>query len=175
MGKSFRAGIAVSLILAATAAGACGDKLSAFSRHTNYRGNLAHSAQILLFAPAGSTAHTLAADPQFQGALKKGNHKLRVADSAAQLSSELASGNFDLVLADAGAAAKVDEQMHAQSSSAVFVPVMDSPSKSELRDIEHRYSVVLMSHARSSRYVDILDDAVELRMARSQPSRMARK
>jgi len=174
MGKPLRAAVAFSLILAATAAGACGDKLSAFSRAVKHS-NRAHRAQILLLAPAGSTAATLAADPQFQRAVQKGHHELRIADSDDRLSSELATGNIDLVLADAGFAAKVEEQIRAKSSSAVFVPILNFPSKTELGEMEHRYSVVLTAHAKSGRYLDTLDDAVELHMERSQPTRMARK
>jgi len=80
-----------------------------------------------------------------------------------------------LVLADAGFAAKVEEQIRAKSSSAVFVPILNFPSKTELGEMEHRYSVVLTAHAKSGRYLDTLDDAVELHMERSQPTRMARK
>jgi len=80
VGKSLRVAVAFSLILAATAAGACGDKLSAFSRAVNHS-NRAHRAKILLLAPAGSTAAALAANPQFQLAVKKGRHEVRVADS----------------------------------------------------------------------------------------------
>ncbi|HKS97554.1 MAG TPA: hypothetical protein VJV74_15675, partial [Terriglobia bacterium] len=116
------------MILAATAAGACGDKLSAFSRAGNHS-NRAHRAQILLLAPAGSTTAALAEDAQFQRAVKKGRHELRIADSDDRLSSELATGTFDLVLADAGLAAKVEEQIRLKSSSTVFVPVLNSPSK----------------------------------------------
>jgi hypothetical protein len=174
VGKSLRVGVALSLILAATAAGACGDKLSAFSRAVKHS-NGVHTAQILLLAPAGSAAATLAANPHFQRAVKTGRHELRIADSDDRLSSELATGNFDLVLADAGLAAKVEEQIRSKSSSAVFVPVLNSPSKAELRDMEHRYPVVLTSHANSGRYLDALDDAVELHIEHSQPARIARK
>ena len=174
MDKSLRVAVAFSLIFAATVAGACGDKLSAFSRAGNHS-NRAHRAQILLLAPAGSTTAALAEDAQFQRAVKKGRHELRIADSDDRLSSELATGTFDLVLADAGLAAKVEEQIRAKSSSTVFVPVLNSPSKAELRDMEHRYSMVLTAHAKSGRYLDTLDDAVELHMERSQPTRTARK
>jgi hypothetical protein len=174
VGKSLRVGVALSLILAATAAGACGDKLSAFSRAVKHS-NGAHRAQILLLAPVGSAAAILAANPQFQRALKTGRHGLRIADSEDRLASELASKNFDLVLADGDIAAKLEEQIRAKSFSTVFVPVLNSPSKSELRDMEHRYSVVLTAHAKSGRYLDILDDAVQLHMERSQLTRTARK
>jgi hypothetical protein len=174
VGKPLRAAIVFSLILAATAAGACGDKLSAFSRAVKHS-NRAHRAQILLLAPAGSAAATLAANPQFQRAVRKGRHELRIADSYDRLSPELAAGDFDLVLADAGLAAKVEEQIRLKSSSTVFVPVLNSPSKVELRDMEHRYYVVLTSHAKSGRYLDAVDEAVELHLERSQPTRMARK
>lgn len=174
MGKPLRAALVFSLILASTAASACGDKLSAFSRALNH-GSRAHRAQILLLAPAGSTTAALAADAQFQRAVKKGRHQLRIADSDDRLSSELATGNVDLVLADADLAAKVEEQIRLKSSSTLFVPVLSSPSKAMLRDTEHRYSVVLTSRAKSSRYLDALDDAVELHMEHNQPTRMARK
>jgi hypothetical protein len=174
VGKPLRAALVFSLILATTAASACGDKLSAFSRAGNHSSRV-HRAQILLLAPAGSAAAALAADAQFQRAVKKGRHELRVADSDDRLSSELATENFDLVLADAGLAAKVEEQIRLKSSSALFVPVLNSPSKAELRDMEHRYSVVLTSRAKSGHYLDALDDAVELHMERNQPTRMARK
>jgi hypothetical protein len=119
--------------------------------------------------------YALAANPQFQLAVKKGRHELRVADSDDRLWSELATKNFDLVLADARIAAQLEEQIRAKSSSTVFVPVLNFPSKSELRNMEHRYSVVLTAHAKSGRYLDTLDDAVELHMERSQPMRTARK
>jgi hypothetical protein len=172
--KFFRPVLALSLILAATAAGACGDKLSAFSRRAQYR-NASQSGQILLFGLPGSRAATLAGDPEFQTAVKKSGHKLRVVDSAERLSSELASGSFDVVLADADSAAKVEDQMQSHSSSAVFVPVIDAPSKADLRAMQRHYAVVVTSHAKTGHYIDALDDAVDLHAQRKQPTKMARK
>ena len=174
MGKIVSAAVGISLLLSSIALNACGDKLTAFSRGANYR-NGNHSAQILLFAPSGSPAASLAADAQFQAALKKGNHKLRVADSPDKFTSELASGNFDLVIAAPDSAPKVEDQLRSHSSSALVVPVVDSPSKAELKEMEHRFPVVLTSHAKAGRYLDSLDDAIELRLQRAQPTRMARK
>jgi hypothetical protein len=161
-------------VLSTTFANACGDKLSAFSRAAHNK-DLVHSAQILLLAPARSAGAALAADPQFQSALKKGNHKLRVVDSVDQMAGELASGNFDLVLADAESLSKVEGLMRSSSSSAVLVPVMDAPSNSALRTLGRRYSAVLVPHSKSGHYLDVIDDAVEVRMQRAQPTRMARK
>jgi hypothetical protein len=174
VGNFVRAAVVIALLFAASASFACGDKLTAFSRGANYR-NGTHAAQILLFAPNGSAAASLAADAQFQAALKKGNHKLRVADSADNFASALASGTFDLVVAAPDSGPKVEEQLRSHSSSALFVPVIETPSKVELREMEHRYPVVLTSHAKAGRYLDSLDDAIEFRLQRSQPTRMARK
>jgi hypothetical protein len=174
VGKLFRAALGFSLIWAATSAGACGDKLSAFA-HGARHGYPVHPAQIVVFTPPGSTAAVFANDPQFQSAVKKGGHKVRLADSAQELTSYLASGNVDLVLADMDSMSQIEERMKPPSTSALFVPIVNAKSKADLRSMEHRYPIVLLSHAKASHYLDALDDAAELHTQRGQLVKMARK
>jgi hypothetical protein len=172
--KTLPALLVLCVLLSSALAYGCGDKLSAFTRaaHNN---DLIRSARILLFAPAKSAAAVLAIDSQFQSAVKKGKHKLTVVDSADELRAQIGSGNFDLILADADAASLLEQQINSGLSLPMFVPVLDAPAKSELRAAERRYSVVLTAHSRTGQYLDTIDDAVGIRLRRSQPTRVARK
>src|SRR5436305_2303114 len=100
MRKILPSAIIVIFVLSAIPAIGCGDKLVGLSHGAHYM-NMAHPGVVLVFAPAGSSAATLATDEQFQTAIKKDRHVLRVATDEKQLAAELSSGKFDIVLTDA--------------------------------------------------------------------------
>jgi len=161
-------------VLAAIPAIGCGDKLVGLSHGAHYM-NLAHPGVILIYAPSGSSAATLAADEQFQTAVKKDRHIVRVASDEKQLAAELASGKFDIVLTDANKASEMDHHLQAHASPAIVVPVVETQTKAEIKALQHQYPVVVVAHSKSGKYRAAMDDAMEARMQNGQPMTMASK
>jgi hypothetical protein len=174
MKKRLPLGITIALLLATLPAGACGDKLLGLAHGPHYM-DLSHPANILLYAPAGSNAAGLTTDEQFQSAIRKGKHKLQIADTPQKFTAALDSGSFDVVLADASAAAELSHQLSAASSLATLVPIVGSQSKTEVKALQREYMVTVSSHGKSGGYLDALDEAMQLKMERNRPMTMARK
>jgi hypothetical protein len=161
-------------VLAAIPAIGCGDKLVGLSHGAHYM-NLAHPGVILIYAPSGSSAASLAADEQFQTAIKKDRHTLHVANDEQQLAAELAAGKIDLVLTDAAKAPEMDKRLHAHSSAAIVVPVLDAQTKAEVKALQHQYGALVTVHGKIGKYRAAIDDAMEARMQNGQPMTMASK
>src|SRR6266404_6276013 len=138
MQKCLPGAIVVVFVLAAIPAIGCGDKLVGLTHGAHYM-NLAHPGVVLLFAPTGSSAANLAADEQFQTAIKKDRHVLRVATDEKQLAAELTSGKFDIMLTDANKSAEMDRHLQAHSSPAIVVPGVENQTKAEIKALEHQY------------------------------------
>ena len=174
MGKLRPSLVLVLFVLVALPALGCGDKLVGLSHGAHYM-NLAHPGVILLFAPSGSSAAALADDEQFQAAIKKDRHVLRVAKNDQQLTAELESGKFDVVLTDAKSAAEIDQRLQAHASPAVVVPILEGQSKAEIKALERQYPVLVAAHSKTGKYRAAMDDAMEARMQNGEPMTMARK
>jgi hypothetical protein len=166
--------VVVIFILTALPAIGCGDKLVGLSHGAHYM-NMAHPGVILVFAPAGSSAANLTADEQFQTAVKKDRHVVRVANDEKQLAAELASGKFDIVLTDAKQASEMNHHLQAHSSPAIVVPVVESQTKAEIKALQHQYPAVVIAHSKTGKYRAAMDDAMEARMQNGEPMTMARK
>jgi ABC-type amino acid transport substrate-binding protein len=174
MRKFLPSAIIVVFLLSAIPAIGCGDKLVGLTHGAHYM-NLAHPGVILVFAPAGSTAANLIADEQFQTAIKKDRHVLRVATDEKQLAGELSSGKFDVVLTDANTASEMNQHLQAHSSPAIVVPVVEAQTKSEIKALAHQYPVVVAAHSKTGKYRAAMDDAMEARMQNGEPMTMASK
>ena len=174
MRKFLPSAIVIVFVLAAIPAIGCGDKLVGLSHGAHYM-NLAHPGVILVFAPAGSTAAVLNTDEQFQMAIKKDRHVLRVATDEQQLAAELASGKFDIVLTDASKASEMNHHLQAHSSPAIVVPVVEGQTKAQIKALEHQYPVVVVAHNKTGKYRAAIDDAMQARMQNGEPMTMASK
>ena len=174
MRKFLPSAMIVVFVLSAIPAIGCGDKLVGLTHGAHYM-NLTHPGVVLVFAPAGSAAANLAADEQFQTAIKKDRHVLRVASDDSQLAAELASGKFDIVLTDAGKASEMIHHLQAHSSPAIVVPVVENQTKAEIKALEHQYPVVVVAHSKTGKYRAAMDDAMEARMQNGEPMTMASK
>src|SRR6267154_2729100 len=174
MRKFLPSAIIIVFVLSAIPAIGCGDKLVGLSHGAHYM-NMAHPGVILVFAPAGSSAANLAADEQFQTAIKKDRHVVRVATDEKQLAAELTSGKFDIMLTDANKASEMNRHLQARSSPAIVVPVVEGQSKAEIKALERQYPVVVIAHSKTGKYRAAMDDAMEARMQNGEPMTMASK
>src|SRR5262245_18829243 len=96
---TFMAMILGALILGETVASACGDKFVRLGRGVRV-GHSKFPSRILIYM--NPTSRVPAADKEFhvEAVLKAAGHKTQVAENEAEVEKALASGKYDLVLAD---------------------------------------------------------------------------
>jgi len=107
---------------------ACGDKFLSSGRGTRYqRPKNARAASILIYATPAMQGATLRPD-QVQSVLKHGGHRSTTVGTLEQLSAILQGGSFDVVLAESGVTAAVQDLLGAAPGAAVVL-ALDPASK----------------------------------------------
>ncbi len=84
------------------------------------------------------TSRVPAADKEFhvEAVLKAAGHKAQVAESEAEVEKALASGKYDLVLADYNDVASLRKEAATSSSKPIVMPLLYKPTPAELAAAE---------------------------------------
>jgi hypothetical protein len=171
-----RVSVCLALILLSVTPGlACGDKVLALGRALKLRYVSAHSASILVYARAGSPSAAAMSDATLQSTLKKSSHVLKVVSDPAELAQVLERGKYDLILADAGDAAFLEQELQASASHTVVVPVLNEGTKTEASALAKHYHVVLKVPSKAGSYFSVLDEAMEIKARRDETKVLAKK
>jgi len=114
-------------------------------------------------------------DPEWISAVSRGKHRLRVARTPEQLVQNLQLEHFDVIIADSAHAAEMRSQLSGNPTPAVFVPVIDSASRSVLRTAEKEYSVAMKGTGKSGDYLFAIGRAVDLHDRRVEAATREKK
>jgi len=155
-----------AVVLASDPLFACGDKFLLLGRGTRYERSPAArqaSAVLMYVNPASQLSRTLAA-LSVDATLRKAGYRPTVVASVDDLDKALRAGRWDLVVADAADSETVSQ--HARGSAAPrVVPVLNKPTKTELKQAKGQFRTVLDTPSRSGAFVDVIDDEMDLREA----------
>lgn len=150
---------------------ACGDKLILLGRGIRFQRMIAakHPASILVYLnPAAGIS---GADREFQlrSLLKFAGHKPRAVTSAAELSTELGSGKYDLVLADYSDTPGLEKEVQAANSKPSLIPVVYNPSANQRAAAEKDYSCLITPAKKNYDLLSVVDQAMVSRAENSSP------
>jgi len=159
----FTALAAAALLLGPAVVLACGDKFVVLGRTARVI-TTKYPASILIYVNPAS--HMPAAMKEFRldATLKKAGHKPRIVESSAELEQALASGKYDLVLADLSDSPGVQKNAAAAASKPLVVPVLYKPTPDELAAVEKKYGCLIApASSRNTDLLPVLDQAMQNR------------
>ena len=150
---------------------ACGDKLVLLGRGIRFQRMLAtkHPATILVYLNPSAGISGADKEYQLRSLLKFAGHKPRAVTSAAELTSELDSGKYDLVLADYSDAPALEKEVHAAKASPALIPVVYNPSVSQRAAAEKEYSCLIAPAKKNYDLLTVVDQAMVSRAENSSP------
>jgi hypothetical protein len=159
------AGVAVGLLAGAgTDLSACGDKsLSAGGIRIQRAIAARYPATVLIYAPATSGVPSAMQVLHFQETLQKVGHKFQEVASASELQASLASGRFNVVLADPADIPLVQQQLGNSSTRAAVVAVTPKLTKAEAAVTALLSRFVITAPSYAGEYLVTIADAVRLR------------
>lgn len=153
---------AAALALFPGTANACGDKFVVLGRGMRLLSVKAsmHPASILIYMNPAS--HVPAADREFQlqSTLKLAGHKAAAVEDARALDKALASGKYDLVLADFSDAPALEQEVRTSASKAAVIPVVYNPTGTELAAAEKQYSCLVKASKKNHDLLAVVDEAM---------------
>ena len=167
--------VTVSVVLTPVAVYACGEKLLAMGRMIRFESR--HSprpATVLLYAP--QSAGPLA-DANLESALKEAGHAVRAATTIADLESALASGSYDVVLANITDASEIERAQAVTVAHAVVLPAIylfaptqqaKDQAKVDRAVASKDFGVLVEVPGRPGHYCAAVDKAMELKLKRER-------
>lgn len=159
------AGMALGLLAGAgTDLAACGDKsLSAGGIRIQRAIAARYPATVLIYAPTGSRLPSAMHVLHFQETLLKVGHTYQEVSSPAEFQASLATGQFNVVLADLGDVPLVQQQLDASSTPAAVVAVTPKLTKPEAAVARMANRFVITAPSYAAEYLVTIADAVRLR------------
>ena len=141
--------VAGALIFGEAALSACGDKFVLLGRGVRVARSKYPSTILIYMNP---TSRVPAADKEFhvEAVLKAAGHRAKVAESESEVEKALASGNYDLVLADYNDVPSLRKDAASVRSKPVVLPLLYKPTPAELSAAE-KESQCLVRPSKASR------------------------
>jgi hypothetical protein len=154
--------VAAVLFLCPGSAIGCGDKFVVLGRGMrllSVKGTM-HPASILIYMNPAS--HVPAAEKEFQlqSTLKLAGHKPAAVDDQRALDKALASGKYDVVLADLSDAPALEKEARVSASKPAVIPVVYNPTGPELAAAEKQYSCIVKASRTNHDLLAVIDDAM---------------
>jgi hypothetical protein len=146
---------------------ACGDKLVLLGRGIRFQRMIAtkHPATILVYLNPSSGISSADREYQLRPLLKLAGHKPRTVATATELTREIGSGTYDLVLADYADAATLEKQITAANAKSALIPVIYNPSADQRAAAEKEYSCLVAPSKKSYDLLKVIDQAMATRPA----------
>jgi hypothetical protein len=170
--------VIVSVMLLNTAVvQACGEKLLALGRMIRFQArHTPHPASVLLYLPQSAAGRPLA-DPNLESALKEAGHAVRAATTMVDFESALASGTYDVVLANVTEVADVERAQAMATANAVVLPAVylfaptqqgKDQMKADRMSASKAFGVLVEVPGRPGHYCAAVDKAMELKLKRER-------
>jgi hypothetical protein len=164
-------GVLAGVLLVSQSVLACGDKLVLLGRGIRFQRMLAtkHPATILVYLSPGSGISAADREYQLRSLLAFAGHKPRAVTSAAELTTELGSGKYDLVLADYADAPSLEKEVQAAKARPALIPVVYNPSADQRAAAEKQYSCLITPAKKNYDLLSVVDQAMVSRAENSSP------
>jgi hypothetical protein len=164
MKKLLFAGLAVAaLVLGPAAVLACGDKFVVLGRTARFFATK-YPASILIYVNPASHMPAAMKEFRLEATLKKAGHKPKTVESSADLEQAMATGKYDIVLADLSDSSGVQKDAASAASKPLVVPVLYKPTPEELAAVEKKYGCLIApASSRNTDLLPVLDQAMQSR------------
>lgn len=141
-------------------AAGCGDKFVLIGRGMRVARSQFPSSILIFMNPSSRIP---AAEKEFhvEATLKAAGHKAVVAESEAEVQKALASGKYDLVLADVTDAPALRREANASSSRPVVLPLLYKPTAEELSAAEKEANCMVRPSTKSRDLLAVVDETMK--------------
>jgi hypothetical protein len=153
---TFVAMVVVALVIGETIALACGDKFVLLGMGSRVARSKYPSTILIYMNPASRVP---SADKEFhvEAVLKAAGHKAKVAESQGEVEKALASGKYDLVLADYNDVPALRKEASSMPSKPIVLPLLYKPTPAELSAAE-KEAECLVKPSKASRDLLVVVD-----------------
>jgi hypothetical protein len=153
--------LAAALVMLGPDLQACGDKSLMAGGIRMQRAYAARfPASVLMYAPASSRLNGASRDLKLERALLQVGHKYHEVASWTAFQEALASGQYNLVLADAADVSEVQQRLEAATSSALVIPVAYKLTKAETKALEKECRFLIKAPGREVQYLGTIHAAL---------------
>jgi hypothetical protein len=118
-------------------------------------------ASVLLYAPASSRLNGATRDLKLERALLQVGHTYREVASWSEFQDSVASGQYNLVLADVADLTAVQQRLEAASSSAIVIPVAYKLTKAETKALEKQCRFLIKAPGKEVQYLGTIHGALQ--------------
>ena len=141
-------------------AAGCGDKFVLIGRGMRVARSQFPSS-ILIFMNPSSRVPAAEKDFHVEATLKAAGHKAVVVESEAEVRKALASGKYDLVLADVTDAPALRKEASASASKPVVLPLLYKPTAEELSAAEKEANCMVRPSTKSRDLLAVVDETMK--------------
>lgn len=154
--------IAVVVPLAGNGPSACGDKFLATGRNSPDGNSLGlfQPATILIYAGPASVLSSEAEKTDLQETLDHAGHTYTAVEDKDALVRELATGRYQVVLADLSDVPSIQEAVDSSPAKPIILPLLHEPSREEMKSAKKKYRNVISYPARGRYIQAVIDRAV---------------
>ena len=149
-------------LLASADVTACGDKYMRLAARLGPAYTAQHRASVLIYMPQDSIVPAAAKKLRLQDSLKRAGHHVEAVDREADLQTALRTRTYDVVIADAAAAATLAPTLIAASGRPTLVPIFHNRSR-ELDEARKQSRCLIASADRAYHAAAEIDHVMELR------------
>jgi len=151
-----------ALVFDVAVTSACGDKFVLLGRGTRVAPSKYPSTILIYMNP---TSRVPAADKEFhvEAVLKAAGHKAKVAESQSEVDKALATGKYDLVLADFNDVPSLRKEASTTASKPVVLPLLYKPTPAELSAAEKDVDCLARPSKVSRDLLAVVDQALSQR------------
>jgi hypothetical protein len=148
------------LALGAAVAAACGDKFILLGRGARVARSKYPSTILIYMNPSSRVP---AADKEFrlEAVLKAAGHKAQVAETQGEVQKALASGKYDLVLADSVDVPELRKEAGATASKPLVLPILYNPTPDELATAEKEANCAVRPSKQSRDLLIVVDQTMQ--------------
>jgi len=163
--------LAGGALLGAREAGACGDKFLVIGRGVRQQRlqGAVRRASILLYLDAQGHLQSALAESKLESNLKLAGHRLHSAQGRSQLAESLASGKYDIILADISEVPALEQVVGSGGARPFLLPVIYNSTGDELAEAKAEFSCVMNSPSTSKHYLAVIDEAMVLQRKGRKP------
>jgi hypothetical protein len=155
------AGLVAAALLLHPDLQACGDKSLMAGGIRMQRAYAARfPASVLMYAPASSRLNGVTRDLKIERSLLQVGHKYQEVASWSEFQDSVASGRYNLVLADAADLTEVQQRLEAASSSAIVIPVAYKLTKAETKALEKQCRFLIKAPGKEVHYLGVIHGAL---------------
>ena len=140
---------------------ACGDKsLSAGGVRMQRALAARYPASILIYGQPSSRLSDASRELKLPATLQQVGHKYREVSTSSELQAALASGQFNVVIADFSDVADLQARLESLTSRPAIVPIAYKLTKTETAEAARQCRFLIKAPGRSSQYLTTIAEAV---------------